>query len=197
MSAIESVDYRLGDFQSILDWGCGCGRVLRYLLQTDIKAEIFGCDIDKELVDWCNEHLPQGKYKSVRSVPSLAYQSEQFDFIYGFSVLTHLDEKMQFLWLDELKRIMKPGAIIILTVHGRNVYEQLPQEKMSPMESRGFLFEIGQTGKFKLDGLPDLYQSSYHTKDYITQNWSSYFEVLKVIERGMNNHQDVIVLRKT
>ena len=52
---------------SILDWGCGCGRVLRYLLQIDIKAKIFGCDIDGDLINWCGKNIHNAKFNIVNS----------------------------------------------------------------------------------------------------------------------------------
>ena len=152
--AIESVNYHFDKMTSILDWGCGCGRVLRYLLQTDIKAKIFGCDIDGDLIKWCGKNIHNAKFDIVNSTPPLPYEQGQFDFIYGISVLTHLDEKMQMRWLEELNRIMKPGAILLLTVHGRKDHKLLVPEKKKMLYEKGFLFEITSSGKYKLDGLP-------------------------------------------
>jgi hypothetical protein len=44
--------------------------------------------------------------------------------------------------------------------------------------------------------LPDFYQSAFHTKDYIYQQWSAYFDIVRYEERGINNHQDAVLLRK-
>jgi SAM-dependent methyltransferase len=192
--AIESVNCHFDKFTSILDWGCGCGRVIRYLLQKDIKAQIFGCDIDRDLINWCGKNIRNAKFDIVNSTPPLSYELGQFDFIYGISVLTHLDEKMQMAWLKELNRIMKPGAILLLTVHGRKDHKLLIPEKNKILNEKGFLFEITNPGKYKLDGLPDFYQTSYHTYEYILKTWSKYFSILNFIEQGMNNHQDVICL---
>jgi hypothetical protein len=54
----------------------------------------------------------------------------------------------------------------------------------------------GTTGKLKIDKLPDFYQSAFHTKDYIYQQWSAYFDIVRYEERGINNHQDAVLLRK-
>ena len=39
----------------LLDWGCGCGRVVRHLLDKGFDA-ISGCDLDDQAVSWCREH---------------------------------------------------------------------------------------------------------------------------------------------
>jgi len=41
----------------VLDFGCGCGRVLRHWSGVH-GTGVYGCDINPKMVDWCNEHLP-------------------------------------------------------------------------------------------------------------------------------------------
>ena len=65
------------------------------------------------------------------------------------------------------------------------------------LHSKGFLYLTGVTGKLRLNKLPDFYQSAYHTKDYIRREWSSYFNIINHIERGINTHQDAVILQKT
>jgi hypothetical protein len=42
---------------SVLDWGCGCGRLTRHLGRYT-EAAINGVDIDPYNVEWCSENLP-------------------------------------------------------------------------------------------------------------------------------------------
>jgi 2-polyprenyl-3-methyl-5-hydroxy-6-metoxy-1,4-benzoquinol methylase len=42
--------------KAILDFGCGCGRVVR--CWADVGGEIHGCDYNRRLVKWCQGHLP-------------------------------------------------------------------------------------------------------------------------------------------
>src|SRR5687767_9448584 len=44
----------------VLDWGCGCGRIARWLA-ADITAgggRFTGCDLNPKLVAWCQANLP-------------------------------------------------------------------------------------------------------------------------------------------
>ena len=63
--------------------------------------------------------------------PPTPYAKGRFDAIYAFSVFSHLREDVHRLWLEELHRIAKPGAAIVLTVQGQRVIETI-LEKRTP-----------------------------------------------------------------
>ena len=58
------------DLDAILDWGCGCGRVLRHWSGLG-RTQVFGCDINPKMVDWCRENLPFASVLRV-AVPRVA-----------------------------------------------------------------------------------------------------------------------------
>lgn len=183
--------------KNVLDFGCGCGRVLRYLRQELANAKVYGADIDPEGIRWCRDNLPFGQFVLNAIDRQMDFPSGYFDFIYGISVFTHLDEGLQNIWLDELRRVSKSGAFIILTVHGdfaaQNALDSYALEKY---RKYGFYFVAGTTGKYKLDGLPDFYQTAFHTQEYIERRWKEYFDIVDYIPRGINNHQDAVVVRR-
>jgi hypothetical protein len=72
----------------------------------------------------------------------------------------------------------------------------LPSSYQSQIHSYGFMFVTDATGRLKIDKLPDFYQTAYHTQEYIHREWSTYFDVIHYLERGINNHQDAVILRK-
>ena len=119
-----------------------------------------------------------------------------FDLVYGVSVFTHLDEKHQNDWLQELKRVTRPGSVLLLTVHGDLTTSGLSEEEIAVTRERGIFFKTFQTGRYKLDGLPDFYQTTFHTKEYVERVWSQFFEVVAYLPRGMNGHQDVVLLQR-
>ncbi|MEA3015557.1 MAG: hypothetical protein QOI38_279 [Sphingomonadales bacterium] len=183
-------------FEDVLDFGCGSGRVLRNFASPPPSCRIHGTDIDPELVAWCRDNLPWARFTLNNPTPPSPFADASFDFIYSISVFTHLDEEYQHAWLAELKRIARPGAILVLTVHGEHVYRQLPPDDLAKLEAHGFLFAVGATGKLKLDGLPDFYQSAYHTRAYVEREWARYFELVDYVPRGVQDHQDAVVLRR-
>ena len=185
-------------FEHVLDFGCGCGRTLRFFREHSPAQQLYGTDIDANAVNWCQEQLSGLARWNVNGLqPPTSYPDSAFDLIYAISVFTHIDETAQFAWLAELKRIAKPGAFLILTIHGEHVSRlSLKPDAWTSLQQNGFLFVVNQTGRWKLDGLPDSYQGTFHTKDYVAREWSRYFQILAHVEKGMAANQDAVVLTK-
>ena len=184
---------RLQDFNRILDFGCGCGRNSRALKFLCKNSEIVGSDIDGEAIQWLQDNYQSvGTFSQNAHRPPMDFPDNYFDFIFSISVLTHLPEDMQFEWLGELQRIVKPGGYLILTTHGTNHLNDLTNADRAVLEKNGFLYKAFAA----TDGLPDFYQVAYHTLDYIKEKWQPYFDVLAVVERGIAGRQDAVLLRK-
>lgn len=190
------VEKDFSSFQEVLDFGCGCGRVLQSLREEATSCNFYGTDIDPEAIGWCTEHLGGIARWSINgSRPPLSFDDETFDLIYANSVFTHLDEEYQFEWLSELGRVSKPESILILTVHGATCAQCLLEEDSARLEERGFLFKKIAPAALKPDGLPDFYQSTFHTREYVEREWSKYFTILHYVERGICEWQDAVVVR--
>ncbi|MBK8816885.1 MAG: methyltransferase domain-containing protein [Methylococcaceae bacterium] len=193
---LEQINYPLSGFKNILEFGCGCGRVFRHIRKQAPNANSVGTDIDNEAITWCRENIPNAAFSTNPATPPSEFTDNRFDFVYAISVFTHLDEDLQNAWLAELKRIVRPGGILLLTVHGAACYRDLPQSDKDIIATKGILFRVAQTGKLKVDGLPDFYQNTYHSEDYVKREWGKLFTVLGYFERGINDHQDAVLLRR-
>ena len=179
-AAVRTAGYELAAFERILDFGCGCGRTLVHLKDL-APARFDGTDIDAAAIDWCKRNLRFATFKVGQASPPTDYAPDTFDFIYAISVFTHLDAPYQFQWLEELRRIAKPGGVLLLTVDSSLVGE------------KDFVFQRSYE-----DGLfPAWYQNAFHSEKYVRENFGKYFEVLGYLPKGMNEHQDVVLLRKS
>ncbi|MGA3084394.1 MAG: class I SAM-dependent methyltransferase [Thermodesulfobacteriota bacterium] len=179
-------------FHSILDFGCGCGRVTRFLRPTNHQV-ITGMDIDPESIGWCKANLSHiAEFETINFLPPLPYTDNSIDFIFCISVFTHLPEDMQFQWLEELRRITKPQGIFIASIHGEGLLPTNDSEVLNNFTKNGFVYIKGGGTK----GLPDFYQTTYHAKSYIDKNWSRYFNILNIQTRAIGNYQDGIVCQK-
>lgn len=192
-SAIVSA-IQLAEHHRVLDFGCGCGRVIRYFYKLHSKSSFYGTDIDTESISWCQASLSRiGTFITNEHWPPLPFSNGSFDFIYSISVFTHLPEDMQFAWLEELRRITKTGGYVILTTHAAELLHASAKEGADHLRQAGFYYAMGGG----TEGLPGFYQTAFHTEEYIRSRWSRFFEIEKIIYKGVNNHQDLILLRKT
>ncbi len=179
--------------QRVLDFGCGCGRVLRGLHHQAPQHEYHGTDIDPEAIDWCQQNLKEvGQFRHNQSAPPLAFDDASFDCVYSISVFTHLPEAMQFEWLAELARITKPGGQLLLTTHGGRLLADGGARAQRAFARKGFWYSKGSG----TDGLPDFYQTAFHSHDYVRQEWSRFFEIEDIIEQAVMAHQDLVICRR-
>ena len=181
----------LDSFKSILDFGCGSGRVTRFFKPMAPDSRFFGCDIDRPAIEWCSANLTEiGQFAVNPPEPPAPYPDSNFDFIFVFSVFTHLPEGMQFSWLADLRRMLQPGGLLLATFHGSIYWDGVPVEHQAQFRKFGFL----HTDTGKTEGLPDFYLTAYHTHEYIREKWSEYFDVLEIIPQGIHSH-DVALCR--
>jgi SAM-dependent methyltransferase len=118
-SALDRHGLDIAAFDSILDFGCGCGRIVRHWHALE-GPRVHGCDYNPYLTGWCARALPFADFRPNGLEPRLPYEDGQFDFLYAVSILTHLDEPLQLPWIAELARVVRPGGSLLLTVSGES-----------------------------------------------------------------------------
>jgi len=128
VTLLHEKDVHPAQFERILDFGCGSGRVIRHF-QSHSQAELFGSDYNPRLISWCQQKLKFGSFGLNQLEPPLDYPDDHFDFIYLISVFTHLSGPLQKRWLAELLRITKPGGHILFTTHGNPFLSLLDEEQ--------------------------------------------------------------------
>ena len=47
-------------------------------------VEVHGCDIDREAVEWCSQHLPRGRFTAIPPYPPTAYAESLFDVVHAY-----------------------------------------------------------------------------------------------------------------
>src|SRR2546430_3058492 len=99
------------DYTAILDWGCGCARVARFVSEF-APGKLTGVDIDPDNIQWCKNNLPDAEFVRINLDPPTPFADESFDLVYGISVFSHLSQADQDRWLAELHRLTKPGGAV-------------------------------------------------------------------------------------
>ncbi|HEY2006346.1 MAG TPA: class I SAM-dependent methyltransferase, partial [Solirubrobacteraceae bacterium] len=210
----DQVTSTLGDTRSLrlLDWGCGCGRLTRYLARTEC-CELLGCDIDEQAVAWCDAHLP-GTFEVTSAYPPLPYDEASLDVVFASSIFTHLQRADQERWLSELQRVIRPGGLLLASVMGTYAAMLGAPTRLRRLAAPGSILAVASAArryaKFLSAGITDgdldgrldaiapsrYYRSVMQTQAYTTSTWSAYFEVADYLPRGLQGHQDLVVLRR-
>ncbi|MCJ2035232.1 class I SAM-dependent methyltransferase [Methylobacterium sp. J-068] len=200
--AIETLFNRYGvadrDDVSILDWGCGHGRVTRHFIQQWRRATVCGTDIDDENISWCRENL-LGRFVTTPLMPPAPYEDASVQGIFGISVMTHLTAEVQAAWLDEIARILKPDGVALITFGGSSSVAWSSVFRAPDFwrywTSNGFddrLVDPALDGKISD---PTYYRHTVQTVDYTRRVWSRHLDVVDIIPEFIGN-LDVAVLRK-
>jgi SAM-dependent methyltransferase len=195
-ASLTSVGRDLADFKTIVDFGCGSGRISRWFQSRGAGTRLFGFDISSDAISWCRQNLPFGSFVVNHAYPPLPLGTETVDLVVGVSVLTHLNEELQLAWLHELSRICRPGGIVLLTVHDEEAARtDLSSSEFTTFASKGFLYKAGG---FELQnrGLPSFYQVAFHSRPYIARTWTKWFRLLGYVRHGPFYRQQLIVLEK-
>ena len=120
---------------SVLDIGCGIGRIARYLCAyLNDSGHYEGFDILADCVAWCQENISpvfpnfhftatpmrNTYYRPDSSLPDAAefrfpYEDASFDFVCANSVFTHLMPSVSQNYLKETARVLRPGGISCTT----------------------------------------------------------------------------------
>jgi SAM-dependent methyltransferase len=115
----------------ILDFGCGVGRIARHW---HLPAQsIYGTDYNPNLILWCRRYLA-GNFDTNPLVGRTRYPDAQFDFVYAFSVFSHLAKPAQTFWIQEYARIVKPRGFLLLTINGDYFLPQLSSQDKAAFE---------------------------------------------------------------
>ncbi|MEL6140231.1 MAG: class I SAM-dependent methyltransferase [Bacteroidota bacterium] len=180
--------------KTILDWGCGPGRVLRHLPDVfGYQGHYIGMDPNEGSIAWCKAYLVDIDARLCKLTPPLPTADSSIDFLYGISIFTHLSENAHRAWIEEIYRVLRPSGLALLTTHGPAYKVKLtPNEKTS--YDNGALVVRGKVQEGHR--IFTTYQPPDYFKDLVQEGG----EVLKYVagrERKWGIEQDTWVIRKT
>ncbi|MCS6891291.1 MAG: class I SAM-dependent methyltransferase [Rhodovarius sp.] len=182
----------------VADWGCGFGRVARYVDQFLPGAQVTGIELDELNLNWLVEHLPRIRGIKVDLSAKVPLPDASFDLIYGISVMTHIRPTEQLIWLKELKRLLAPGGIMLLTTAGADAIAftsrwAKPQD-LEAWRRNGILVYEAATEYDSDIGGGGYYVQAKITPEKIRENWSEVVDVIDIIPAAFG-YQEVVIAR--
>lgn len=201
---LYSAGLQIDDMSRVLDFGCAAGRMLRHFPARRPAAELWGVDIKARPITWCQQHFaPPFRFATMTTSPHLPFEDNYFDLIYSGSVFTHIADLAD-AWLLELKRILRSGGLMYVTVHDGHTIELLRgryrnrsgyrflngmikrlDAETSFLSTRYACFFIGQEPAVQV----------FYDIEYLTEKWSRFLNIVSVTEEAYG-YQTALVLRK-
>jgi len=199
--SIETAKWLISHFEkhkkleniSVLDWGCGPGRVIRHLPSFLYNScKFYGTDYNQKYINWCKKNISGVSFSINKLAPPLTYERNTFDIIYGISIFTHLSKEMHFAWFNELLRVLKPGGIMLLTLHGNAFKEKLTDAEKIKFEKGELVVKSNTKEGHRTFGA---FQPVSFVKELVGSN-----EILEHIQGDIKNgkpQQDVWIIKKS
>jgi SAM-dependent methyltransferase len=203
----------ISGLHSVLDFGCGWGRMARFFLRDLDPSKIWGVDCLARIIAVCQQTNKWCNFRVVDPLPPTTFPGEMFDLIYSYSVFSHLSEDAHKKWLLEFNRILRPGGLLIATTRGREFIEyceMLRHSKGRPPDGVETAFPYTKQSLSDYDngmycyyplGGGDILDASFYgetciPKVYVLNHWTKDFTFLEYFESGDVELQNTIVVKK-
>ena len=197
----------------ILDFGCGWGRIIRFFLRDVDPARLWGADPAAEMIDHCRRANRWCRFELMSARPPTALPAETFDLVYAFSVFSHLSEPVHEDWIVELRRVVRPGGLLIVTTRAREFIhrcaalrsdKQLASVPPSIRASAASFPDTEESLKaydrgeycFTRHGSAGDWGDAAIPKGYVLSRWTRYFTFVDYLDDRARCPQNVIVMRK-
>jgi SAM-dependent methyltransferase len=195
LQTVEEFGFDLRAARAVLDFGCGAAKNIR-LLRGIRDLRLAGTDVNAAQIEWARQHVPGIEFHVNALQPPLHFaEKAEFDLVTAASVFTHIPLNLQRAWLEEIRRILRPGGYFLCTVAGSYHIEiQLSRELQHRLRNEGGVMlgpeDPGVSYATKEAGSWDVFQ----TREEVLRVFGSVFEVLDYSAK--TSGQDHLVLRK-
>lgn len=199
----------------VLDFGCGWGWIIRFVLRDVDHWNLHGADCYGEALTAARRGSRWGHFTLIDPRPPAAFRSESFDVIYLYSVFSHLSEVVHLEWLREFQRLLRPGGLLVATTRKRQFIQEcaaLRARSAIPSFASGAAASFPETedalrqydaGGFchSPTGGGGVLEASFYgetciPKAYVQREWGKLFRVLDFLDTDPRCPQAVAVIQK-
>jgi SAM-dependent methyltransferase len=140
------------DRATILDYGCGYGRLARLMYYFTDPENLFGVDPWDRSIEVCHANGLGDHFRQSDYLPeSLPVPRTDFDLIYAFSVFTHLSMRATMKALETCRRYISDKGLMLITVRpieywdaDPNILPDLARQFRTAQREQGFAFRPHQ-----------------------------------------------------
>jgi len=196
LDVLKDLNYNIDHIHSFLDFACGYGRSIRFLVHRIPKDKVTVADVDKSAVDFCKKTFGVKGFYSVMD-PEKLYHNDKYDIIYVVSLFTHLALPLWEAWFKRLYDLLNDNGVLIFSTHGASVYEQCDDfgKNLFDQPVRGFFYNrMSETTRLSLDEYGTTIVYPDFVVNFIYQNNCG--KLLGFYPKKLNNHHDIYAVMK-
>ena len=188
MLLLEAVDRPLLKTQSALEFAAGFGRFTRHLVKV-LPGRVTCTDVMPGSVEFLREQFGVESFQSSHD-PEQVLAPDKYDLVFVLSMFTHLPTRMWAPWLRALQRTVKPGGLLVFSVHNEDVAKEI-----------GVVFDEAGTHFINSSESPSIdaetYGTTFTTKKFVEDAVDSAFATKPLLYKpqGFWNGQDGVVVR--
>ena len=125
--------FGLVDGMTIVDLGCGSGRLAKHLGLIFRDIRYLGVDVVQELLDYAAANSPEHFRFVLNHDLSLPAPDGSVDFVAAFSVFTHLFHEESYIYLQDAVRALRRNGSIVFSflesAYGWRIFEDMVDHK--------------------------------------------------------------------
>ena len=107
----------------VLDIACGSGYGAAMLVESGAK-EVVGGDIDDEVIRAAKDRYKNSNLNFEKvNAEELFFNDEYFDVVVSFETIEHIKDYKKYL--SEIKRVLRPGGLLIISTPNRKITHRL------------------------------------------------------------------------
>lgn len=141
--------------EAVLDFGCGCGRLARQLIQQRPRPRRYlGIDLHAGMIQWCQRnlqpHAPGFEFRhhdvfnrglnpaGASAVQPFPAGPGEFSLVLAWSVFTHVNQDQAEFYLREAARVLRPDGLLLATFF---LFDKGEFPMMQPFQNALFINE--------------------------------------------------------
>lgn len=185
---------------TIIDFGCGWGRLTRLFGRDASHGKIWGCDPVQGILDECVRSRVPGNFVNTSQLPEAPPFDGGFDLAYAFSVFTHLSEAACEAAVETIHRLLRPGGLLVATVRPRAYARECEALRGPERAGRGtgeliFVPHAADPNHFQYRAEMD-YGETIIPIEYVRKAWGSRLELLATDLLLADPYQLMLTFRK-